>query len=118
MQLSDYKGEEALEILADLIEPAAEIFGDKEFARRYRTNRLEAAKYALKNKGKAVITVLAVLDKENPETYQPGLLTIPVRLLEVLNDPDLVSLFTSQAQNAEKTSSGPAMENTEATENQ
>lgn len=116
MKLSDYKGEDALEVLADLIEPAAEIFGDKEFARLYKTNKMDAVKFALKNKGKAVITILAVLDREDPETYQPGLLVIPTRLLEILNDPELVSLFTSQAQNAEKTSSGPAMENTEATE--
>lgn len=116
MKLSDYKGEDALEILADLIEPAAEIFGDKEFSRLYKGKRIEAVKYALKNKPKAVIAMLAVLDREDPETYEPGLLTIPMRLLEILNDPELVSLFTSQAQNAEKTSSGPAMENTEATE--
>ena len=116
MKLSDYKGEEALEILADLIEPSAEIFGDKEFARLYKTSRIEAVKYALKKKGKAVIAMLAVLDRQDPATYQPTLMTIPMRLLEVLNDPDLVSLFTSQVQSAEKTSSGPAMEITEATE--
>lgn len=116
MKLSDYKGEDALEILADLIEPAAEIFGDKDFSRLYKTSRIEAVKYALKNKAKAVITVLAVLEREDPATYQPGLLTIPARLLEILNDPELVSLFTSQAQNVEKTSAGPATESLEATE--
>lgn len=116
MKLSDYKGEDALEVLADLLEPAAEIFGDKEFSQLYKTNRMEAVKFALKQKGKAVITILAVLDNEDPATYKPGLLTIPARLLEILNDPDLVSLFTSQEQSTDKTSSGPAMENTEATE--
>ena len=116
MKLSDYKGEDALEILADLIEPAAEIFGDKEFSRLYKGKRIEAVKYALKNKPKAVIAMLAVLDREDPETYKPGLLTIPMRLLEILNDPELVSLFTSQAQNADKTSSASVMENTGAKE--
>ena len=116
MRLVDYKGEDALELLADLIEPATEIFGDKEFSRLFKIKRIDAVKYALKKKRKEVITILAVLDREDPENYQPGLLTIPVRLLEILNDPDLVSLFTLQAQSVEKTSSGPVMENTEAKE--
>ena len=117
MRLSEYKGEEALDILADLLEPASELFGDKEFARVYRTgNALKATQYALKNHKKEVIRMLAIMEGENPDNYQPGLLTIPVRLLELLNDPDLVSLFTSQGQSKDKTSSGPVTVNTEATE--
>ena len=119
MKLSDYRGEDALDILADLLEPSAEIFGDKEFAKVYKTQtRLAAVKYALKNHKKPVIQILAILDGEDPETYSPGLMTLPLRLLEILNDPELVSLFTLQEQSADKTSSGPVMENTEATENQ
>lgn len=117
MKLSEYKGEDALDVLAELLEPAAEIFGDKEFSRLYRGNeRLKAVKYTLKEHKRAVITVLAVLDGEDPEEYKPGLLTVPARILEILNDPELVSLFQSQAQNTEKTSSGPATEITEASE--
>lgn len=117
MKLSDYRGEDALDILADLLEPATEVFGDKEFARIYKTETIvKAVKYALKNHKSEVIEMLAVLDKEDPETYKPGLLTIPARLIEILNDPELVSLFTSQVQKKEKTSSGPAMESTEASE--
>ena len=32
MKLSDIKGERALDVLADMIEPVAEIMGDKEIA--------------------------------------------------------------------------------------
>lgn len=117
MKLSDYRGEDALDILADLLEPAAEIFGDKEVSRLYREGpRVKAVKYLLKQHKSEVLEMMAVLDGEDPAKYKPGILTLPAKLLEILNDPELVSLFTSQEQSKEKTSSGPAMETTEATE--
>ena len=112
MKLSEYRGEDALDILAELIEPAAEIFGDKEFSRQYKIAPVKAVKWALKNKAKAVITILAVLDGEDPAEYKPNILTLPAKLLELLNDPDRINLFTMQAQNTEATFSGSAMETT------
>lgn len=115
MKLSDYKGEDALEVLAELIEPAAEVFGDPEFRKIYNSGpKVKAVKYALKQHKEPILYMLATLDGESPETYRPGLLTLPAKLLEILNDPELVSLFQSQAQSTDKTSSGPATENTEA----
>ena len=117
MKLSEYKGEDALDVLADLIEPAAEIFGDKEFSNIYKTGKtIKAVQYVLKEHKKAVLELMAVLDGEDPATYNPGLLALPRQLLALLNDPELVSLFSSQEQNMGKTSAGPAMVNTEATE--
>ena len=117
MKLSDYRGEDALDILADLLEPAVEVFGDAEFAKIYKTGqKIKAVQYALKNHKKEVLQMLAILEGENPETYKPGLLVLPAKLLEILNDPELVSLFTEQEQSKEKTSSGPATESTEAKE--
>lgn len=113
MKLSEVKGEAAMEMLADLIEPAGEIFGDKGVAEAYRKgNKLGAVKVAIKNHKKAVIEILAVLDGVPVEEYCPNLFSLPVKLLEILNDKDLLQLFTLQGQTGDATSSVSASENT------
>lgn len=117
MKLSEYSGEQALDILADIIEPMVEICSDKEIMRQYRSGqKIRAVQRAIKEHKKSVITILAVMDGADPAEYNPKLVTLPMRLLEILNDPDLVSLFQSQGQSS-KASSGSAMVNTEAKEN-
>lgn len=116
-KLRDFKGEEALDVLADILEPSAEIMTDKEVAFLARAgNRLGAVKLAIKNHKKAVIKILAILEGEDPLTYEPLLLTIPLKLLELFNDPDVVQVFTLQGQETEQESSGSAMANTTETE--
>lgn len=111
MKLSDIKGEAALDALADLIEPAAEIMTDEQFVKCIRNNnRVKAVKLVLKNHKQAIITIMAVLDGKKPEEYEVNILTLPAKLLEVLNDPDVMNLFQLQGS---VTSSGSAMENTE-----
>lgn len=99
MKLSDIKGEAAIDALADLMEPAASIFADENIQRSIRSGepKLLLAKKLLKLHKKEVIKILAILDGEDPATYEPTLLSLPVKLLEILNDPDLADLFTSQS---------------------
>lgn len=94
-KLSEIKGEEALDVLAEIIEPAAEIFTDEAVKKALTEgkNKLEAVKVVLKNHKKAVIAVMAALEGVAVEEYQPPLLALPAMLLEVLNDPDLQKLF-------------------------
>lgn len=116
MKISDYKGEEALDVLAELIEPAAEIMSDKDIAGFARNgNRVMLIKTLIKNHKAEVIEVMAILEREDPKQYakKVNLFTLPKKLLEVFNDPDVMSLFTSQGQSAEETSSTSAMESTE-----
>ena len=111
MKLSEIKGEAALDALADLIEPATEIMTDVHFVKCIKdNNRVKAVKLAIKNHKKAIITILAVLDGKKPEEYEVNILTLPSKLMELANDPDVVSLFQLQGT---VTSSGSAMENTE-----
>lgn len=126
MKLSEYRGEDALEIVANMIEPAAEIFGDKEFAKLWQSGdkagRVQAAKHAIKAHKEAVIVFLAasdgvnVDDREAVENYTKRLtvFTIPVKLLQILNDKDIIGLFSSQEQTTVQPSSGPAMEDMRA----
>jgi len=117
MKLSDYKGEEALDILADLIDPVVEISSDKEIATHLRAREItQAVKAAIKNHKKAIIEILAVLDGEDPATYEPGVFALPTKLLEILNDPEFINLFQPQGQTTDETSSGSATVNTEESE--
>lgn len=114
MKLSEFKGEEALDVLADLLEPIVEIMTDEKVIALARKNdKVETVKAAIKNHKKAVIEILATLDRQDPKTYEVNILSLPMKLLELFNDEDLMSLFRLQGQNEEQTFSGSATENTE-----
>lgn len=115
-KLSEYKGDEALELLADLVDPAIEIMADADIAQMLKSGRyIGAVKPILKAHKQAVLQILALLNGKTVEEYKKevNLFTIPKALLELLNDPDLMSLFTSAEQTEGVTSSGSASENTE-----
>lgn len=103
MKISEIKGEQALDTLADLIEPVARILADKEMEQAIRGGepKLLLVKKMLKGHKAEVIEILAALDGADPATYEVNLLTLPVKLLEILNDEALTSLFTSQGQKTE-----------------
>ena len=114
MRLSDLKGEKALEALGEIIEPAVKIMQDPAVVSAARAgNTLEIVKIMCKNHKKEIITILAVLDGEDPDTYEVSLLTLPAKLLELLNDPEVQKLFTSPGQTEGETSFGSVSENTE-----
>ena len=94
-KLSEIKGKEALDVLAEIIEPAAEIFTDENVinALKVENNKAKAAKIILKDHNKAVLTLLAALEGVPVEEYQPPSLALPSLILGVLNDPELNSLF-------------------------
>ena len=65
-KLSDYKGEEAIELWADILEPLNAIFTDNEFAEAVRSgkSKMELAKLLLKNHAKETEEVLLRIDNE------------------------------------------------------
>lgn len=129
MRLSDFKGEEALDVLADIIEPITYILADKDIQKM----RKEAAeekkalpmisyvKPAIKNHKTEIIQILSRLNNQTPEEYEENLslATLPVHVLELINDPEIQKLFISQSQTSAEqlASSGSVSENTEAKEN-
>lgn len=117
MKLSEYRGEDALDVLADLVEPAIEIMGDKEFVQAYRDRKIpKAVKTAIKNHKKSVLEIMAATEREDVEEYakKVNVFTLPAKLIELLNDKEVISLFTSQGQTDSSESFGSATENTEA----
>ena len=113
MKLSEYQGEAALDILADLIEPAGEIMSDKEIGEVFKKNRFKAIGLAIRNHKKAVMQILATIDGVPVDEYKCNVFTLPVKILELLNDPGLVQHFTSRGQTGDAKSSGSVSENTE-----
>lgn len=118
MKLSDYKGEDALELLANIIEPAMEIFSDKRISEAAKSKMARGAlvKMILKNHKKSILEIMAYIDGEDPTTYNPGVFTIPVRLLELFNDEEFTELFHSLGQKSSDQLSGPATEATQESE--
>ena len=119
MRLSDFKGEEAIDVLADIIEPISKILTDKEIQELSKKKNVPVVAYIkpmLKNNKKETIEILARLDNKPVEEYTKtlNLLTLPAQVMDLINDPELQKLFLSQEQSELNASSTPATETTEA----
>lgn len=101
MRLSDIKGEDAIEVLANVLDPITEIAADEKVKKAFMGGytKLQAAQTIMKLHPKAILKVFAILEREDPETYEPTLLEIPAKILDVLNDPAFTQFFGSQGQN-------------------
>lgn len=118
MKLSEIKGEHALDVLADIIDPVVEIVGDEEISEAIKAGKpkLLIAKLVLKGHKKSIITILALLNEKDPKTYEPSLLELPKMVLELLNDEELAKLFQSQGQMMDSAYFGSATENSKTEE--
>jgi len=105
--------EEALDLFADLLEPAAEILTDTEVMDAFDKDRIKGIKLAIKTHHSAVIEMLARIDGKDPAAYKVNLLALPARILGFFNRPEINVLFTLQDQKTASAFSGPATENTE-----
>lgn len=116
MKISDYKNEDALELLADLIEPTSKILNDEDVksAIQRKCKIYEIVKIAIKNNKNSIIEILARLDGKAVEDYECTPMSILTDMMQILNDKELVDFFQLQEQMVDKTSSGSATENTKA----
>ena len=60
--------------------------------------------------------ILATLDRVPVEEYHCNLLSLPMKVIEILNDPELLAFFTYQGQSEDEADSGSVTENTEEIE--
>lgn len=109
------QNEDMLDLFANLIEPAAEIFSDPNAIKLTKKNdRAHTASVLIKDHKTAIVKILALLDGVEPEDYVvPGPFVLAGKIINLLNDPELEELFTSQGQKEESASSGSATENIE-----
>ena len=111
MKLLEVTGTEAIELLADLIDPITEIAADEEILACIQTGqRAKAIKFAMKNHSEDLLMLMAICEGVPIEDYHPSLVEIPSKILEIVNHPDIAKLFTSQAQ-TEALRSGSVTEN-------
>ena len=113
MKLSEIRGEAAIELLGDMLTPATEIMSDPKVSSAVESGKpkLVIATTILKNHAKSILTILALLNQEDPETYNPSLLALPKMVMDLLEDEELMDLFRSQRQLKEDESSASASEN-------
>lgn len=110
-KLSEYKDEEALDVLADLIDPVLNIFSDKEVADWYRKGVIiKSVQVAIKNHKTDVMNMLTTLNRGE---YHCTLISLPKDLFEVFNDKELKDFFVSQEQIISETLSGSPTESIE-----
>ena len=117
-RLSDYKGKEAMELWADLLEPAIKVFGDKEIATALRRKAmLPSAKMMVERYPDEVISMMLRID-DTPIDGLNIILRLVTILAEVGSNPTVKSFFPSLAEEEkEETPFGSAMESTEETPN-
>lgn len=117
-KLSEYKDDEALDLLADLLEPVVEILGDQEVVKEFQKNKLKGISLAIKSHRTAVFKALAVLNGEDVKSYHCDILTLPKTILDILNDKDLLDFFLLQSQELDKEHSGSVTTNGEGEESE
>ena len=110
-KISEYQDEEALDLLADLIEPVGKIVSNSEMLETIRNkDKLKAVKLAIKNNKEELMIILARLEGVPREKYHCNPLSLPIAVLFVLTDESLLDFFKSQGQNLADVVSGTAME--------
>lgn len=99
MKISEYKNEDALDLLCDIAEPVALILADEQMQKAIKSGKatnIEAVKIAIKNHKSSVIEVLARLDGIDIKDANYTAPSIIAKLLDILNDKELTDFFMSQ----------------------
>jgi hypothetical protein len=94
-KLSEIKGEEALDVLAEILVPITTIANDAEVRDGFETNVAKCVSIALKKYKDEIFDILSAIDgKEKDEFIESvDLLTLPVMIVEVMNEPMVQELF-------------------------
>ena len=99
MKLSEIQGDRALDVFADILEPGAAILSDEEVRDLFRAGkRLPAVRAAIKNHKEEVKAILAAMDGVEVKDLKINVITLPIKLLEIFNDPEVLPLFSSPSQ--------------------
>lgn len=122
MKISEIKGVDAIDVIADIIDPVTAIMADIEIKKAAQAKKptIVIVKLLLKRHKESILEILAYLRGENPKDFKPSLLELTVMLVSLINEisdnKELMSLFLSQPQMMASVSSGTVMVNTEETE--
>lgn len=118
MSFIKLENEEALEALADMLEPAAAICADQTLQFMVRSNKpmLSIATTILRKHPKEVVAIMAASECVPVDEYKINPIGLIKKLMELLNDKEMQDFFILQAQTAAPMSFGEPTENTEEKE--
>jgi len=120
-KLSEFKDDEAMDVLAEILDPMVNMMKNKDFVLAMRgdrqkgikPNRVEAIKIAITDNRSDVVKIMAVLNETPVEEFHYNLLTLPQMMVEMFNDKELIHFFSYKSETDLETPSGSAMVNTE-----
>jgi hypothetical protein len=120
-KLSEFKDDEAMDVLVEILEPSANLIknnkfklairGDKE--KGIKPNKMQAIKIAITENRKDVVKIMATLNETPVEEFHYNLLTLPKMMVELFNDKELIDFFQYRGETDLEIPSGSATENTE-----
>lgn len=120
-KLSEFKDDEAMDVLVEILEPSANLIknnkfklairGDKE--KSIKPNKMQAIKIAITENRKDVVKIMATLNETPVEEFHYNLLTLPKMMVELFNDKELIDFFQYRGETDLEIPSGSATENTE-----
>lgn len=95
-KLSEVKGEEALDVLADILEPIVTIINDEEVKAGFETNVAKSVSVALKKYKTEILQIFASINGKSVEETckEIDILSLPSYIVEILNEPEIQRLFT------------------------
>lgn len=116
-KLDEYKDEEALELLAELVSSVVRVLGDKEIGEIVKSgNKINIIAAVIKKYPKDIMEIMAILEGVPVEEYHINIVSLPKMLLDIVNDPLLSDFFVSQGEMVSQIPSGSAMEHTQENE--
>ena len=110
---------ESLDLLADLLEPMTEILGDPEIRKAYEeksTKLVTIVSMMIRRHKPEVIRIMALIDGIPENEYKVNVFTLPINVIQLLNNKNVREMFPFANQKKETESSGSVMENTEESE--
>lgn len=117
MKISNLRGEDAIDKMADLIEPITAIASDKDFEKLYKSKPLVfSVQHCLKHHKNEILEILAIINCEDPDYFNPKFWEIPKMIFDVLDDENVKSLFLSQQMSDLNDISSAVVENSKETE--
>ena len=120
-KLSEFKDDEAMDVLAEIIDPMVNMMKNKKFVlamrgnrqEKIKPNRVEAIKIAITDNRSDVVKIMAVLNETPVEEFHYNLLTLPQMMVEMFNDKELMDFFGYQSEKDSQIPFGSVTENTE-----
>lgn len=111
-KLSDFKDGKGIEIAARVLAVIMDILSDqRNLAQKGERNAVKMFSAFMENSPEKMKDIFAILSEVDPKDYHCNGAEALTNMLLLANDPVIISLFTSQSQMRDATSSGSATEN-------